>query len=323
MSVTLDKEIAKQTFLDGSRYLAELAEQIHRAKGLDHFIHIVDFMSPYNDDNIDMQANVFDFDNFMKGESEYERMKFLADLYIRQQAKLHGYPLSVVNPSTVIGASPPGFGRSPVMQDNKVFSGYLDALCKAIAAAPSRIRLVGHSFGAVIAAKAAQAMPRSIEQLYLLQPVLHHPHNNTLRHRLSASVKIAKLLLIRISVGGYTRTMLREGVFAEPNEIPDGYVKAMKRNLSSPRIAAANAAMLHVLEHGLPLLDPNKLSATNTSIIWGTKDKAYVLPKAFQQINPQFISYGHQFPVSYPVKTAELLERLIIDLEWVTNNQVS
>jgi thioester reductase-like protein len=69
MSVTLDKEIAKQTFLDGSRYLAELAEQIHRAKGLDHFIHVVGFISPYNDDNIDMKANVFDFDSFMKGES--------------------------------------------------------------------------------------------------------------------------------------------------------------------------------------------------------------------------------------------------------------
>jgi nucleoside-diphosphate-sugar epimerase/pimeloyl-ACP methyl ester carboxylesterase len=545
MSVTLDKEIAKQTFLDGSRYLAELAERIHRAKGLDHFIHVVGYMSPNNDDNIDMKANVFDFDSFMKGESEYERMKFLADLYIRQQAKLHGYPLSVVNPSTVIGASPagvteqvgglgvlvdavrrnlmpvvpggsshwvpfvandnlariiiflarklkpiqsrtynilgdksnepnmqelittishqlslpapglsvpvpilravmkagvgrltgipaesmsfvtnrsfqnketkqllkqmghesldikgvlpqviadldyrlthpnyvepenfvrerkgnlaalvregsgipwvivhgllssaddfvllaeqihkrtvnpvwlldlPGFGRSPVMQENKVFSGYVDALCKAIEAAPSRIRLVGHSFGAVIAAKAAQAMPQSIEQLYLLQPVLHHPQNNTLRHRLSASIKVAKLLLRRISVGGYTRTMLREGVFAELNEIPDGYVKALKRSLSSPRIAAANAAMLHVLEHGLPLLEPNELFSANTSIIWGTKDKAYVLPKAFQQMNPQFISYGHQFPVSYPEKTAELLERLIIDLERVTTNQVT
>lgn len=41
-------------------------------------------------------------------ESAYEEMKFQADAYIREHAKQYGYPLSVVNPSTVVGPRPTG-----------------------------------------------------------------------------------------------------------------------------------------------------------------------------------------------------------------------
>ncbi len=36
------------------------------------------------------------------------RTKFLPDLYIRQQASAVGYPLSVINPPTVVGSSKTG-----------------------------------------------------------------------------------------------------------------------------------------------------------------------------------------------------------------------
>ena len=41
-------------------------------------------------------------------ESAYEEMKFKADAYIRAHAKQYDYPLSVVNPSTVVGPRPTG-----------------------------------------------------------------------------------------------------------------------------------------------------------------------------------------------------------------------
>ncbi len=108
MSITLGNAEAQRTFLEGSRRLAELAARIHEARGLRHFIHIVGYMSPFHDGNVDPEADVFRLDHFMKDEGPYERMKFLADLFIRQQALRHGYPLSVVNPGTVVGASPTG-----------------------------------------------------------------------------------------------------------------------------------------------------------------------------------------------------------------------
>lgn len=108
MDITLGSELARKTFLDGAVHLADLARAIHQTRGLRQFVHVVGYMSPFGDENVDMEADVFSMDSFLQGEGAYERMKFLADLYIRQQAKTHGYPLAVMNPSTVIGARPTG-----------------------------------------------------------------------------------------------------------------------------------------------------------------------------------------------------------------------
>ncbi|NME98112.1 alpha/beta fold hydrolase [Aneurinibacillus aneurinilyticus] len=532
MSVTLEEGAAKQTFLDGAYHITELARRIHHTRGLHHFIHVVGFMSPFHEGNIDMEADVFELEGFMKGEGAYERMKFLADLYIRQQAKRLGYPLSVVNPGTVIGAKPagvteqtegigilvnavrrrlmpvvpggqshwipfvanddlarmiihlarkvepssntytiledkasgpdmhellttisnelhlssprlsapmpllrsfmkagfghlagipaesmsfitnrsfqtaetkrvlremgsadinvrdiipmviadldyrfthpnyispvnftrerkgdmaalvrkgdgipwviihgllssaddfvplaqhlhertgspvwlldlPGFGRSPFLGHNDVPDAYIDALHQIIATAPGRIRLIGHSFGAIIAAKAAQMAQSHIEQLFLLQPVLHRPQSLGLQHWLSASTKLSKFLLKRLTPKALTNMMLREGVFSEASEIPEKYVETIVRNLSSPRIAAANARVLQALHYRLPSISPVDFSNINTTIIWGTKDKAYTLPEPFHCFSHlQLVPYAHHFPMSYPQETAQLLNRL-------------
>lgn len=46
--------------------------------------------------------------NYLKIKNPYERTKFLADLCIRHQALAVGYPLSVINPPTVVGSSKTG-----------------------------------------------------------------------------------------------------------------------------------------------------------------------------------------------------------------------
>ncbi|MCE5173396.1 alpha/beta fold hydrolase [Paenibacillus profundus] len=531
MSITLDPAAAKQTFLEGARHVAELAADIQRTKGLRHFIHIVGYMSPFHDGNVDMETDVFQWDGFMKKEGPYERMKFLSDLYIRQQAKVHEYPLSVVNPCTLVGAKPagtteqtgglgilvealrrkmmpvipggtshwlpivanddlariiaylardaapggctynilgekgreprirelltliarelrvpaprlsvpvsllrtvmkaggsrltgipaeslsfitdrsfrtvetnellermgeaplntsdilpmaiadldyrltypnrkepegyvkerkgdlavlvkegcgipwvlvhgmlsgaddlvplagqlhertgnpvwivdlPGFGRSPSLRQGDALQGNVEALCRAIADHPGPIRLAGHSFGAVLAAKAAAALQDKVQQLYLLQPVLHSPRNRMRRWH-STSIEWSRFLLQRLNTASLTRMLLREEGAMERSELPDGYVEAVIQGLSSPRIAAANAAMLHMVHHHLPALSPTALPSVPTTILWGAKDKVYKMTKLFRH-DPRVnvIPYGHQFPVFQSQETAQLLIEL-------------
>ncbi|MEO2205751.1 alpha/beta fold hydrolase [Paenibacillus pabuli] len=106
MDVTLERKVAEQIFMNGAREVAGLAEEIQRIRGLRHFIHVVGFMSPYglrNEKGEGMPAV-----NVAPNESAYEEMKFHADLYLREHAEKYEYPLSVVNPSTVVGPRPTG-----------------------------------------------------------------------------------------------------------------------------------------------------------------------------------------------------------------------
>ncbi|MGO4530066.1 alpha/beta fold hydrolase [Paenibacillus sp. 2TAF8] len=106
MDITLEREIAEKVFRRGAREIAKLAEDIQRRGGLRHFIHVVGFMSPYGQGS--EREEQIRFNHSDSQESAYEEMKFQADGYIREHAKRYGYPLSVVNPSTVVGPRPTG-----------------------------------------------------------------------------------------------------------------------------------------------------------------------------------------------------------------------
>jgi len=109
MNISISEKQATSAFLNGAKYVSEIAESIHVTKGLEHFIHVVGYMSPFNDDNSDIDINVFqDAYQYSEIKNHYERTKFLADLYMRQQAKKVGYPISVINPPTVVGPSQTG-----------------------------------------------------------------------------------------------------------------------------------------------------------------------------------------------------------------------
>ncbi|MGF9700334.1 alpha/beta fold hydrolase [Paenibacillus sp. MABNR03] len=106
MDVTLERKVAEQIFMNGAKEVAVLAEEIQRVHGLRHVIHVVGFMSPYGLRN--EKGEVMPIDKMASNESAYEEMKFHADLYLREHAEKHQYPLSVVNPSTVVGPRPTG-----------------------------------------------------------------------------------------------------------------------------------------------------------------------------------------------------------------------
>ncbi|MFP7292021.1 alpha/beta fold hydrolase [Bacillus safensis] len=109
MDIQATSKEAASVFLNGAKYIGELAKNIHQLKGLQHFIHVVGYMSPFDDENSKIAIDVFkEGNNYLKIKNPYERTKFLADLYIRQQASAVGYPLSVINPPTVVGSSKTG-----------------------------------------------------------------------------------------------------------------------------------------------------------------------------------------------------------------------
>lgn len=109
MDIQATSKEAASVFLNGAKYIGELAKSIHQLKGLQQFIHVVGYMSPFDDQNSKIAIDVFEEgNNYLKIKNPYERTKFLADLYIRQQASAVGYPLSIINPPTVVGSSQTG-----------------------------------------------------------------------------------------------------------------------------------------------------------------------------------------------------------------------
>ncbi|WP_342495759.1 alpha/beta fold hydrolase [Bacillus sp. FSL K6-0994] len=109
MDIQATSNEAASVFLNGAKHMSELAKSIHQSKGLHQFIHVVGYMSPFDDQNSKVTIDVFKEGNsYLKIKNPYERTKFLADLYIRQQASAIGYPLSVINPPTVVGSSKTG-----------------------------------------------------------------------------------------------------------------------------------------------------------------------------------------------------------------------
>ncbi|HCM90389.1 MULTISPECIES: alpha/beta fold hydrolase [Vagococcus] len=110
MDIALPKDAAKTAFLNGAKHVSELATEIHKKRGLQQLIHIVGYMSPFND----KQKDWLNYDVFNKmhpllvNDSYYEQMKFQADILIRQIALQENFPLTVINPPTVIGTKHTG-----------------------------------------------------------------------------------------------------------------------------------------------------------------------------------------------------------------------
>lgn len=105
MDITLSKEEAQQSFLQGAKHVATFAGEIQHRTGLKQFIHIVGYMSPFtNEVSVWEDHDVFTHMHpLLMGDSFYEQMKFQADIYMRQIALQENFPLTVINPPTVIG----------------------------------------------------------------------------------------------------------------------------------------------------------------------------------------------------------------------------
>jgi thioester reductase-like protein/pimeloyl-ACP methyl ester carboxylesterase len=105
MDILLGEDEARATFLQAADEMLTLAAHMHASKGLRHFIHLVGFKSPFNDNNFSAPEPII---ARLEQKPPYERMKFLADLHIRQAARKEGFPLSVIHLGVVIGSSEHG-----------------------------------------------------------------------------------------------------------------------------------------------------------------------------------------------------------------------
>lgn len=204
----------------------------------------------------------------------------------------------------------PGFGRSPLPKKGQDFeAGQVEAIVSALRSIPGPVRLVGHSFGALVAARVATLCPEQVQDLHLLQPPLHRPR---LPWPLPVTGRFPWLTrnLLRF---GVTESSLQTG-FGPSVAMPAGYGERVMADLSSPRVRYAAAESFRILSGGYPgiLLDDIKVPV---HLIWGTEDDGYPVAWGKQAIEDHphvrltTRAFGHQFPLSHPTETAAALQQ--------------
>lgn len=186
MNIELSHNEARQTILHPAQEMAKLAARIHMTKGLKHFIHLVGFMSPYNEQNAMM-----DLDSELHNVPPYEKMKFQADSYIRKALAPLNIPLSTVNPSAVIGHS-----RSGVTEQIGGLSILVDAVRRNLMPlVPGGkgywLPMVHVDHVASFVATLAGAQNMASNTYYLLDPKQDSPSIQALIHQIAAEMQAA------------------------------------------------------------------------------------------------------------------------------------
>jgi nucleoside-diphosphate-sugar epimerase/pimeloyl-ACP methyl ester carboxylesterase len=205
----------------------------------------------------------------------------------------------------------PGFGRSALPPKARDFeTGQTEAIIHALEAIPGPVRLVGHSFGALIAAHVAAQFPDKVQELHLLQPPLHRPK---LRWPLPVTGRFPRLTL-RLLRFGVTEAALK-AEFQPSISMPEGYAQRMMADMTSPRIRYATAQSFSVLADnyaGIPLGDIK----ARVHLVWGTQDEGYPVAwgeraaQAHAHVRLTTLPFAHQFPLSHPAATADALRLL-------------
>lgn len=199
----------------------------------------------------------------------------------------------------------PGFGRTPnYRHDANVIEGHIHAIIAAVLSQAEPVTLIGHSYGALLAAQVMERIPERIHAVHLLQPAFHQTNG---RYRIPS---VNRLLLTKVSANTLRDKLLSQGCFESVQEIPAGYMQYVRNELRSPRVRAALADTLAALTKAKHFkLQPASWHNKPVTIIWGTHDQVYSLPEAYDQIPAKRIAHGHHFPISHPAETAELIRQ--------------
>lgn len=193
----------------------------------------------------------------------------------------------------------PGFGRSPYHHEADVLEGHVHAIVQAILSQSSKVTLVGHSYGAYLAAKVFEAIPERIHAIKLLQPVLQPA---PMRYSSSLITEKALALLTQSSL---TRMLLSQSCFETVQEMPDNYVSFIIEELRSPRVRKTTAGAMAALTRKSSFnFDIKHWTPDKVSILWGTHERIYHLPEPFRPFLKAEITAGHYFPLSHPEWTA-------------------
>ncbi|WP_049827339.1 alpha/beta fold hydrolase [Paenibacillus maysiensis] len=203
----------------------------------------------------------------------------------------------------------PGFGRSPYHHKEDALEGHIESLVQAIQAFETPIRLVGHSFGGLLAAKVWERVPEHISSLHLLQPVLHTAPP---RYR---SARITESVLGRLSEPGLQKQLLSQTCFESLGDIPPTYVAYVLEEMRSPRVRKTTAETLAMLTRSNSFQFAPQIyearSKEKVSILWGVKDQIYKLPEPFRSFHTRDLPAAHHFPISQPERTAHWLKQHI------------
>ncbi|SEL17906.1 hypothetical protein [Paenibacillus sp. OK003] len=89
----------------------------------------------------------------------------------------------------------------------------------------------------------------------------------------------------------------------------EGYARRASSGMKSPRIAGANADLLHWIQsHPNDKVSQTSADAQRTIMVWGTNDKGYARPENIHSsVQRVELPYGHQFPLFQAEETASLL----------------
>ncbi|MBT2289950.1 alpha/beta fold hydrolase [Paenibacillus albidus] len=197
----------------------------------------------------------------------------------------------------------PGMGRTPYHHQGNTLAGHVQALVDAITALNTPVTLIGHSYGALLAAKVMERIPDRIHSLELLQPVFH-PAPSKWKYPY-----ITKKLLSRITAKSLKAALVAESCFDTEADIPPEYVQYVLGELRSPRVRTTLAGVLAQLTRSESFeLNPEQWDAGKVRMIWGTHDTNYEIPERYRHLPIERLPYGHHFPLSHPQETALLLQ---------------
>ncbi|EPY09353.1 nad-dependent epimerase/dehydratase / alpha/beta hydrolase [Paenibacillus alvei TS-15] len=217
---------------------------------------------------------------------------------------------------TLIVPDLPGFGRSPRINGSNPATGIVDSVVEAIQH-QGTVSLIGHSFGAWVANESAARLGDGVKELIMLQPVLERPRGAA-RSFMSRSRRLTANMLKYMPASLMKKKMLREGVFEKASSIPQWYVSRIMAGLRSPRIANANASVMHAIYHHLPeqsiLNDGVKLASSLVGIVWGEKERLHQLPALLEGGERLVrLPYGHHFPLSHSEATASAIAAVLAE----------
>ncbi|MBW7475871.1 alpha/beta fold hydrolase [Paenibacillus oenotherae] len=204
----------------------------------------------------------------------------------------------------------PGFGRTPYHHHPSIIEGYVASVAQMILRMETPVVLVGHSFGGLIAAKVMERIGRNIRQLLLLQPVLH-PIEAAYRYSF-----LGKQILKRITPSKFKKMMLQAHHFAAGDERLDDYADYAVNDLQSPRVRTTTAEVMAALTRPESIqLEPQSWEPDKVKILWGERDKKHRIPEQYEHIDRTYVPYGHQFPISEPLYTAQWIRQTLDSLQ--------
>ncbi|MFW8052525.1 alpha/beta fold hydrolase [Vagococcus fluvialis] len=187
----------------------------------------------------------------------------------------------------------PGFGRSPFKPHQQVITPYLEVIQTIQKETNRKATFIGHSFGAALLLEASRKNILSNKQkLILIQPPLA-------KRTKDVPMWLGKIALKTMSTAQLTEYFMKQGLFSTEEHIPDTYFNRLKKSFNSPRLLNTNL----LLNKALHQMTFEKTQSSNISSIWGIADSSYEQPNGVNL--KRVVPFGHHFPISEPVKTAE------------------